>query len=156
MASTLYQTGNAERAENVYQELLKQYPNDIQPLNDLAWILQEHDHRYEAALKLVNKGLRLAPNGLHLLDTRGTILSNLPNRLADAKKDFQKLVELSLANTPQQGKALLQLGRICAKLNDFAQAKQHLERAMEIDQKINILTPDERSEITRILQGSGI
>jgi len=152
LASTLYQTGDTERAKNTYQELLKQYPNDIQSLNDLAWILQEHDHNYEAAMELANKGLRNQPDEPHLLDTRGTILSNMPNRLADAKRDFQRLVELSSADTPQQAKALLQLGRICAKLNDLDQAKQHMKNALEIDQKINILTPDERSEITRILQ----
>ncbi len=155
LASTLYQTGDTERAKNAYQELLKQYPNDIQSLNDLAWILQEHDQDYEAALDLANKGLRNQPDEPHLLDTRGTILSNMPNRLTDAKRDFQRLVDLAdltPADTPRQAKALLQLGRICAKLNELDQAKQHLERALEIDRKINIFTPDERTEIKKILQ----
>lgn len=156
LASTLYQTGNAERAEKIYRELLKQHPNDIRILNDLAWILQEHYHRYAAALELANKGLSLAPDELHLLDTRGTILSNLADRLADARNDFARLVELSPLNTPQQAKALLQLGRICAKLNDLIQAKQHLKDALEIDRKIDVFTPDERTEITGILQRSGI
>jgi len=155
LASTLYQTGDTERAKNAYQELLKQYPNDMQSLNDLAWILQEHDHNYEEALELANKGLIINSDEPHLLDTRGTILSRMPDRLADAKKDFQKLVDLTSADAPRQAKALLQLGRICAKLNELDQAKQHLERALEIDRKINIFTPDERTEITKILQQSG-
>ena len=152
LASTRYQTGDAEGAKNAYQELLKQYPNDIQSLNDLAWILQEHDQDYEAALELANKGLRNDSDEPHLLDTRGTILSNMPNRLADAKRDFQRLVNLTPADSPQQAKALLQLGRICAKLNELDQAKQHLERALEIDRKIDVFTPDERTEIKKILQ----
>ncbi len=156
LASTLYQTGNAERAEKIYRELLGQYPNEIQILNDLAWILQEHYHRYAAALELANRALSLAPNDLYVLDTRGTILLNLANRLADARNDFKKLVELSHPDTRQQAKALLQLGRICAKLNDLVQAKQHLQNALEIDRKIDVFTPDERSEITRIVQRSGI
>ena len=94
LASTLYQTGDAERAKQIYQGLLEQYPNSIQILNDLAWILQEHDHRYAEALTLANKGLSLAPDDLHLLDTRGTILSNMADRLADARNDFEKLEEL--------------------------------------------------------------
>ncbi|MFZ2147478.1 MAG: tetratricopeptide repeat protein [Sedimentisphaerales bacterium] len=154
-ASTIYQTGDAERAEKVYQELLKQYPNDIRILNDLAWILQEHYHRYAAALELADKGLSLAPNELHLLDTRGTILLNMEDRLADARNDFARLVELSPPDTRQQAKALLQLGRICAKLNDLIQAKQYLQNALEIDRKIDVFTTDERSEITRIVQRSG-
>ena len=154
LATSLYQTGNSERAENIYQELLKQYPNDTKILNDLAWILQEHYHSYAAALDLANRALRLAPDDLYVLDTRGTILSNMPDRLADAKKDFERLVELSPPDTPQRAKALLQLGRVCAKLNDFVPAKQYLKNALEIDQKIDIFTPDERSEIARIIQGS--
>ena len=156
LASTLYQTGDVERAEDIYQELLEQYPNNIQILNDLAWILQEHYQRYAAALELANRALRIAPDNLYVLDTRGTILSNLPDRLADARNDFERLVELSLPDTRQRAKALLQLGRICAKLNDLVQAKQHLKNALEIDRKIDVFTPDERSEITRIVQRSGM
>jgi Tfp pilus assembly protein PilF len=63
-------------------------------------------------------------------------------------------VQLLPSDTRQQAKALLQLGRICAKLNDLAQAKQHLQKALEIDRKLNIFTEDERSEITKILQQS--
>ena len=154
LAYILYQTGNAERAEKIYQELLEQYPDDIRILNDLAWILQEHYHRYTAALELADKGLRLAPDELHLLDTRGTILSNLTDRFDDARNDFEKLVELSLPDSRQRAKALLQLGRICAKLNDLVQAEQHLKTALEIDRKIDVFTTDERSEIKRIVQRS--
>jgi len=152
LASTMYQTGDADRAKKLYEELLKQYPDNVQVLNDLAWIIQEHDHSYTAALELANKGLNLAPSNLYLLDTRGTILSNLPDRAAEARKDFEKLVELSPPDTPRRAKALLQLGRVCVKLNDLVQAKQHLKEALEIDRKLDVFTTDERSEITRILQ----
>jgi Flp pilus assembly protein TadD len=155
LASSLYQTGDAERAEKIYQELLTQYPNDIRVLNDLAWILQEHGHRYNDALLLVDKGLSLAPGDVHLLDTRGTILSNMADRLTDARSDFEKLVSLSPSNTGEQARALLQLGRVCAKLNDFVHARQHLETALQIDQKTGVFTAEERSEITRIVQKNG-
>ena len=121
-------------------------------LNDLAWILQEHDHNYSEALTLANKGLSLSLNNLHLLDTRGTIFLNMADRLADARKDFEKLVKLSPTDSPRKAKALLKLGRICIKLNDHVRAKQHLEKALEVDQKINVFTTDERSEIRRIAQ----
>jgi tetratricopeptide (TPR) repeat protein len=117
-------------------------------------MLQEHDQAYEEALKLANKGLALSSDDTHLLDTRGTILSHLPDRLADARKDFEKLVEklsqLSPPDDRRQAKALLQLGRVCAKLNDIPQAIQHLKKALEIDQKLNVFTPAERSEIEQI------
>jgi len=155
LASSLYQTGDAEGARKLYRQLLEQYPDDVRVLNDLAWILQEHDRQYAEALDLANKGLHLAPGDLHLLDTRGTILLNLPDRLADAKADFEESVRLSSADARRQAKALLQLGRICVRLDDFAQAKRRLETAMEIDRKTQVFTPDERSEISRIVEMKG-
>ena len=152
LASALYQAANADRAEQIYRQLLKEYPSYIPIINDLAWILQEHYHRYTAALELANRGLKLAPNDLHLLDTRGTILSNLPDRLADARKDFERVKDLSLPDTRRRATALLKLGRICVKLNDLVQAKQHLQNALEIDKKIDVFTTDERSEIAKIVQ----
>jgi tetratricopeptide (TPR) repeat protein len=154
LASILYQTGDADRAQKIYQELLTQHPDNVRALNDLAWILQEHYQRYDAALELANKGLKLSRDDVHLLDTRGTILANLADRLGDAKNDFVRLTELLPADTPDRAIAFLRLGRICAQLNDLPQAKQHLQSALVIDRKTHIFTEGERSEITRILQQS--
>ena len=118
MASSLYQTADAEGAEKVYRELLAQHPDEVRVLNDLAWILQEHNQQYVEALELANRGLRLSPGDQHLLDTRGTILSNLPDRLADAKRDFEELVRLSSSDPRRQAEARLKLDRVCAKLDD--------------------------------------
>jgi tetratricopeptide (TPR) repeat protein len=150
LASSLYQTGNAERAQEIYEELLEQNAKDVRALNDLAWILQEHDQRYADALELANKGLRLAPGHLNLLDTRGTILSQMPDRLADARRDFEELVRLSSSDIRRQAKALLQLGHVCAKLGDLTQAKRHLESAMDIDNKNHVFTSNEQSEISEL------
>ena len=152
LASSLYQIGNVPRAEKLYRELLEQHPDDIRVLNDLAWILHQHHQQYADALQLANRGLRLAPDDLHLLDTRGTILSNMPDRLADAKSDFEALVRLSSSDGPRQVKALLQLGRVCAKLGDLPQARQHLEKATNIDKELHVFTPNERSEISEIVK----
>jgi tetratricopeptide (TPR) repeat protein len=159
LASTLYQTGDIQQAKQAYQKVLDEDPDNIQALNDLAWILQEHDQSYDAALELANKGLIASSDKnerIHLLDTRGTILSNMPGRLADAKADFTSLVDSSPDNTGQKAKALLSLGRICAKLNDLDEAEQHLKGALQIDGKLNVFTPDEKSEIQRLLKKSGI
>jgi tetratricopeptide (TPR) repeat protein len=156
VATILYQKGDVERAENIYRQLLKAYPNNVRILNDLAWILQEHYQRYNAALDLANKALRISPGNKNVLDTRGTILSNLPDRLEDARNDFERLIGQLDPDTPQRAKALLKLGRICIKLNDIDNAKQYLNEALEIDRKVDfkVFTPEERQEITNILQRS--
>ncbi len=152
LASSVYQTADVERAKTIYRQLLERYPNEIRALNDLAWILQEHDKQYAEALELADRGLRLAPNDRNLLDTRGTIRSNMPDRLADARTDFETLVGLPVADPRLRAKPLLQLGRVCVKLNDMAAAKRHCDEALKIDKEANIFTPAERSEISNILQ----
>ncbi|MEN6428938.1 MAG: tetratricopeptide repeat protein [Phycisphaerales bacterium] len=153
LASGLYQAGDAEASEKAYRALLDQNRNDIQALNDLAWILQERFARYDEALELANQGIRIAPTDVHLLDTKGTILSKMPGRLADAKNSFEQIVGLSRADPRRLAMTHLQLGRVCTQLNDSAQAKRHLEDAQEIDRTRNVLTAQERSEIARLLEG---
>ncbi|MBN1361370.1 MAG: tetratricopeptide repeat protein [Sedimentisphaerales bacterium] len=159
IASTLYLTGYAEGGERIYRNLLQRDPNSTRVLNDLAWIIQEHYQRYDEALALADRGLAVSSrrpaesvDHVHLLDTRGTILMNMPGRLADAKRDFEEIVRLSATNQRRQAKALLQLGRVCAKQGDLAQAKRHLERSLEVDRRLAVFTPAEKSEIATLLQ----
>ena len=139
----------------MYEELHDKHPLEIRVLNDLAWILQEHYQEYEGALELAEEGLGLAPDDVHLLDTRGVILLQIDGRLSEAKVDFESLVQRSPSNSARQAKALLQLGRICSKLNEPDEAKQHLEKALEIDRKTEVFTVEERSEIASLMPQSG-
>jgi len=154
LATSLYQTGDVDEAEKAYRELLRERPDDIRVLNNLAWILQERDQRYAEALELVNRGLSFAPTETNLLDTRGTILLHMPGRLADARRDFETLLELSAADPRRQARTLLQLGRTCAGLHDAANVRKHLNTALEIDRTNRVFTEAERSEIARILQSN--
>ena len=77
LAEIMYKMDDAAGAKKLYMELLEQYPNNIKILNDLAWILQEHDRDYESAIKLADAALETARDSValrHILDTRGTIL----------------------------------------------------------------------------------
>jgi tetratricopeptide (TPR) repeat protein len=152
LASTLCQIGEVQRAQKLYREVLEMHPNEVQALNNLAWILQEREQQYGTALELANRGLRLAPDNLDLLDTRGTILSNLPGRLSAARSDFEELVRRLSSDAPRQAKALLQLGRVCAALGELPEAKQHVTAALEIDRQLGIFDAEERAKISEILR----
>jgi len=155
LASTAYQTGDANRARDILTEVLDDEngdPNNVWAMNDLAWILHEHFREYKKALKRADKGLSLSPGNLNLLDTRGMILSKL-GRLVDARKDFEALVELVPAGSARRAKALLQLGRVCVKLNKPTKAKRHFKEAAEIDRKRGVFSAEERSEIAKALGG---
>ena len=151
LASTLYQNGDAAGAKQQYEKLLEEYPENVQVLNDLAWIYQESDHNYAKAVELADKGLSLEPDNANLLDTRGTILMNMPGRLEDARRDFQALVTKQPEGSQGRAKALLQLGRVCVKLGNTDEAKRHFNAALEIDQTIGVLTEEERAEMATAL-----
>jgi tetratricopeptide (TPR) repeat protein len=149
LASTLYQTGDATRAKELCETLRKQYPDDTRVLNNLAWILQDHDQKYDEALALADRGLKRDPNDLNLLDTRGTILTKLPTRLADAKSDFATLVRLSPPNSRAKAKALLQLGR-ARQAEGPASSETTPGRGTGDRQNISVFTPAEQAEIAEI------
>lgn len=151
LASTLYQNGDVEGAKQLYQALLKEYPQHVQVLNDLAWILQESEQNYTEALELANRGLAIEPDNTNLLDTRGTILQNISGRLEEAQRDFRNLVRNQADGSRGKAKALLKLGRVCVQLGDRAGAKQHFSAALEIDQKLGVFTPQERAEMATVL-----
>jgi tetratricopeptide (TPR) repeat protein len=153
IAGALYQTGSVDRAEQIYREALASDPQNPRALNDLAWILAEARNAYEEALPLADRGLAIAPQDAHLLDTRGVILSNLPGRLADARRDFERCAALSEPGTAARAKALLQVGRTCMRLGDAAEARRCLQEAREIDnQQPDVFTPEERAEIAGLLE----
>ncbi|MBN2559533.1 MAG: tetratricopeptide repeat protein [Phycisphaerae bacterium] len=151
LAAMAYQTGNPDRAEELCRTVLKADPRHPQALNDLAWILAEARGQHETALELADRAIRIDPENRSLRDTRGVILSKLPGRLADARADFEKCIELTSPETPNRAKALYRLGGVCVRLEDFAVAKRHLTQALRIDQVRPIFTPRERQEIAKLL-----
>ena len=157
LASSLYQTGDIEGAEGIYRQLLEQHPDDIRILNDYAWLLQERGERYADALGLANRGVRLATEDserVYLLDTRGVILFKMPDRHADARRDYEEILRLSASDVRHHAKALLQLVRIC-KTDDRANARQYLDRLLETDRKTRVLMPEERKEVSELVQELG-
>lgn len=150
--SLLQQDGQTERAEKIFQELIKKYPKNIQLLNNYAWLLQDCYQRYDAALDLANRGLAIRPDDLNLLDTRGVILSKIEGKMGDAKKDFSRLVEISPRNSSYHVKSLAQLGRICAQLKEANQAGQYLRQTLDLDEQVKVLSHTERQEIKELLK----
>jgi len=144
-------TGDIAQAEKVYRELLTWKPDNSEALNNLAWILAESHHDYKAALEFADEAARLSPENYHVRDTRAVILSKLPGRLKDAQADFQKCVELTAGDPPAHAKALANLGRVSAKLGQSRQAREHLQRALQIDAEQKVFTAKERSEIKQII-----
>ncbi len=162
LASALYQIGEVESSEQQYRDMLNDYPENATVLNDFAWILQERHQRYGEALKLADRGLEVEPQSLNLLDTRGTILMNVEGRLADAKRDFERIIGLTIPlaseseGTQRSKKArqiatLVKLARTCLGLKEYEPAGEYIERAQSLDQGLDVLSSEQKAAITEML-----
>lgn len=152
----LYQAGAVERAVELYRHVLARNPESLRALNDLAWILAEAFEDYEQALPLAERGLELAPDDVHLLDTRGVILTHLPGRLEDARRDFEKCVKLQPPGTPARARALLRLARVTARLGDRLTTRRCLREALAIDRRNAVFSAREQNEISRLGADVGV
>ena len=153
-AGQVYQLGHAERAIELYQSLLEADPENARALNDLAWILADAKQDYEVALLLANRGLAVEPTNVHLLDTRGVILSNMPGRLEDARRDFEECAARKPADTTGRARVLLRLAAVTSDLGDQAATQKYLQEALAIDRRLDVFSTQERQRIAT-LQATG-
>lgn len=153
LATLAYGRGDMETAIDGYRRALEHEPSNIDILNNLAWTLakaQSADkNALEEALRHASEAVRLAPQNANLRDTRGLILSKL-GALQEARTEYEKCVELTEPGTPTRAKALLKLGRTCARLDDEPEAHRCLQKALEIDRQHDVFTPRERGEISEL------
>ena len=63
-------------------------------LNELAWFLVENDRKLPEALELVNNSLKLKPDYMPFLDTKGLVLHKL-GRYKEALEALQKVWDLA-------------------------------------------------------------
>jgi len=151
LAMAEYYTGRVDRAEQIYRSVLKAQPDNVQALNDLAWILAQARRQYRQALELANRGVALDPRNVHLRDTRATILAQLPGRQHEALLDYEQCVQLSPPGSAERAGALLKLARFYAGLARTNGARQCLLQALQIDQRRHVLTAEQRREINALL-----
>ncbi|MFQ5734736.1 MAG: tetratricopeptide repeat protein, partial [Planctomycetaceae bacterium] len=79
-------------AEQIYRQLLPEYPRNIQVLNNLAWLLAHRNHKLDEALLLIGRAVERSGPVHPFLDTRGVIRLQKGN-VTQATADFQQAVE---------------------------------------------------------------
>jgi len=154
LALRAYRQGRVDEAETLYRKVLALEPNNVEALNNLAWILAERRGRYSEALTLADRGIQLSPRNIHLYDTRGTILCNMPGRVSDAVSDFKMCLDLAPQGSKPYAKALLQLGRAYFRLGRYDLAQAHLKRAVGLDASLNVFTETEKAEIQTMMHSA--
>lgn len=152
LAWTAYQHGDVDLAETHYRQVLDKDPDNIQALNDLAWLLATDRQQYTQALELADRGMELQPDALNLKDTRAFILSHIPGRLDQAVAEYRQCLAMTQDDPARQARTLLALGRVLTQTEQYEQARIYLDQAHEIDNRLSILSPSEQQEVTQLLQ----
>ncbi|MFC1782213.1 tetratricopeptide repeat protein [Planctomycetota bacterium] len=149
LAIYLQSIGRSAESVPLYQKIITLKPDDVMTLNNLAWALCEDQNNYQEALQLAQQGLKINPQYIDLIDTRGVVYYRM-GEYDKAIQDFTKCVEWY----PQQARSLaasyFHLGRAQAKINRKVEAVQNLKKALDLHDKNQGLSNEDFMEADRL------
>ncbi len=141
---------NDEAAE-FYRRVIEIRPDDVVSLNNLAWIVCEHQDKHAEALELAQKGLKIAPKYIDLIDTRGVAYYRM-GRFTDAIRDFTDCIELYPEETAAVTAAYFHLARAFAKVKDANNALENLNKALSLNERLGGLSGHDLAEANDLLE----
>jgi tetratricopeptide (TPR) repeat protein len=145
-----FQRKNYDRSQQLYRDVLKSQPSNIQAINNLAWILAMERRDYSSAMTLINRAVDLMPENPDLRDTRADIFM-AAGQMVSARNDYARCVQLSPPDSKIQAKYLLKLARVTAKLGDSQQTQDSILQAKSIDRRLKVFTENERQEMDEVM-----
>jgi Flp pilus assembly protein TadD len=127
-------------AERLFQQVLKNQPDNAKVLNNLAWVTGQL--RKDGGVELAEKANKLAPNQPAFMDTLAMLLAD--------KNEFSRAVDLqnkALALQPSNSGLRLNLAKIYIKSGDKVRAKAELQTLNNLGDKFS-----SQAEVTTLLQ----
>lgn len=123
MLGDIYTARDADRARELYAQMLTVAPNSILALNNLAWLARESDP--EQALDYAERAHDLLPEDPVVLDTYGTLLADSGKLVAGGK-----MVASAVDAQPENLRYRLNYGRILARQGRARDAREQLDRVV--------------------------
>lgn len=128
-----YSLGEIAGAEAAYRQVLEVAPGSVEALNNLAWLLATKPgasaEELQAARTYVEEAVAVAPQNANYHDTLATVLLNA-GELTAARTAFERTAQLAPPGSASRARALLNLARVCRRLEDWAAAGPHAEAAL--------------------------
>lgn len=150
LALLLQITGRSEESARFYRQVLTLEPDNVKAINNLAWILCEEQGKLKEALELAERGLKIAPNYIDLIDTRGVIYYRL-GQFEKARQDFNTALTLYLKGTPALTATYFHLGRTLAELGQKEEVIEKLNKALELNSENGGLSAEEEDKAKSLL-----
>ncbi|MCX5638950.1 MAG: tetratricopeptide repeat protein, partial [Planctomycetota bacterium] len=139
---------SAESAE-LYQKILTLQPDNVIAINNLAWIMCEDQGKYQQALDLTERGLKIAPNYIDLMDTRGVAYYRL-GEFNKAIQDLTTCVKLYPKGTSSGTASRFHLARAFAALGEKDKAIEQLKQALNLQSQTKGLSSKDLAEAQRL------
>lgn len=131
LANLVTVAGRSEEAIALNQKILDTDAENVFAMNNLAWLLCEEQGQYQKALELANRGLKMRPEYIDLIETRGVIHYRL-GRLDEAVQDLSRSLELYPVNATAMASTHFHLARVYAEMGRKADAIRHVEQALAL------------------------
>jgi tetratricopeptide (TPR) repeat protein len=159
LAMMMQDTDRNVEAAKLYRKVLEIDPKSVIAMNNLAWILCEGDPvprgtaqggaaedvpepepasgrgsagQYKEALELAEKGLKIVPDYVDLLDTRGYAYYRLGD-FDKAMSDFAECMKQYPTNSPLSATPRFHLAMTCAAMKRRAEAVEYLRMALDMN-----------------------
>ncbi len=137
-----------DQTESIYREVLTGSPNNLEVLNNLAWLLAFQSGKEQEALEHINRAIDLAGSDATLLDTRAVVYLK-QGKIDLALQDLHAAVELN----PEKSILYFHLARALQMDNNEAEARAALQEAEQRGLKPENVDPREQ-EIFREVRRS--
>jgi tetratricopeptide (TPR) repeat protein len=139
LAITYQISGRTAESAILYERLLALEPDNLIAINNLAWIMSEDQNKYQEALELAQRGLKIAPDYFDLVDTRGVIYYRL-GEFDKAASDFSRCIKSGPSTAPAGVATRFYLARTLVELGENSQALEQLNRALDLQSSIGGLS----------------
>ena len=150
LAVLMQTAGRSEEAAEFYRRVLEIQTDDVIAMNNLAWIICEEQGKHQEALEIAQKGLKIAPNYIDLLDTRGVAYYRM-GRFDKAIQDFSDCIRLYPDEKAAVTAAYFHLGRTYTRLKETDKAAENLKKALSLNEKAGRLSDADLAEATSML-----
>jgi len=146
----LQMTGRSQESAGFYQQILALQPDNVTAINNLAWIMCEEQGKFQQALDLTERGLKISPNYIDLIDTRGVAYYRL-GEFNKAIQDFTDCLKLYPGTAPSGAATRFHLARAFAALGEKDKAIEYLNQALNLQSQMGGLSTKDLAEAQRLL-----
>jgi len=137
--------GRYDQTESIYREVLSVNLDNVEALNNLAWVLAHQPGREHEALELIDRAIEIAGSNPTLVDTRAVIYLQL------GKTDLAlEDVRTALAISPAKSVLYFHLARALEMAGNPTEAREAFRAAEQRGLKVESIDPLEREIFRKV------